>query len=68
MGKQEIITLALQLKAAERYEIAEHILQSLDKSDPEIDREWAEEALHRAKACDAGRMKTIPFNEVFSNK
>jgi putative addiction module component (TIGR02574 family) len=68
MGKQEIITLALQLKAAERYEIAEQILQSLDKSDPEIDREWAEEALHRAKACDAGRMKTIPFNEVFSNK
>lgn len=68
MGKQEIITLALQLKAAERYEIAEQILQSLDKSDPEIDREWAEEALHRAKACDAGRMKTIPFNEVFINK
>jgi putative addiction module component (TIGR02574 family) len=68
MGKQEIITLALQLKAAERYEIAEQIMQSLDKSDPEIDREWAEEALHRAKACDAGRMKTIPFNEVFSNK
>lgn len=68
MGKQELITLALQLKAAERYEIAEQILQSLDKSDPEIDREWAEEALHRAKACDAGRMKTIPFNEVFSNK
>jgi len=68
MGKQEIITLALQLKAAERYEIAEQILQSLDKSDPEIDREWAEEALHRAKACDAGRMKTIPFNEVFSIK
>ena len=68
MGKQEIITLALQLKAAERYEIAEQILQSLDKSDPEIDREWAEEALHRAKECDAGRMKTIPFNEVFSIK
>ncbi|MFA6121238.1 MAG: addiction module protein [Sideroxydans sp.] len=68
MGKQEIITLALQLKAAERYEIVEQIMQSLDKPDPEIDRKWAEEALHRAKACDAGRMKIIPFNEVFRNK
>ena len=68
MGKQEIITLALQLKAAERYEIAEQIMQSLDKSDPEIDREWAEEAFHRAKACDAGRMKTVAFEDVFNNK
>jgi len=66
MGKQEIINLALQLKAAERYEIAERIMQSLDKSDPEIDRVWAEEALHRAKACDAGRMKTVAFEDVFN--
>ncbi len=68
MGKLEIIDLALQLKAVDRYEIVEKLMQSLDKSDPEIDRAWAEEALHRAKACDAGRMKTIPFDEVFTNK
>jgi putative addiction module component (TIGR02574 family) len=68
MGKQEIITLALQLKAAERYEIAEQIMQSLDKCDPEIDGVWAEEALHRAKACDAGRMKTVAFEDVFNHK
>ncbi|MDP1997000.1 MAG: addiction module protein [Gallionella sp.] len=68
MGKHEIIDMALQLKAAERYEVVEKIMQSLDKSDPEIDRVWAEEALHRAQACDAGRMKTLPFEEVFGNK
>ncbi len=68
MGKHEIIDLALQLKAAERYEVAEKIMQSLDKPDAEIDRIWAEEALHRARACDAGRMKTIPFEEVFEGK
>lgn len=65
MGKQEIIELALQLKAAERYELVEKIMQSLDQPDAEIDRVWAEEALHRARACDEGRMKTIPFEEVF---
>lgn len=68
MGKQEIIELALQLKAAERYEVVEKIMQSLDKPDAEIDRVWAEEALHRARACDEGRMKTISFEEVFGNK
>ena len=41
MGKTEIIDMALQLKAAERYEVVEKIMQSLDKPDPEIDRVWA---------------------------
>lgn len=68
MGKHEIIDMALQLKAAERYEIVEEIMQSLDKSDSEIDKVWAEEALHRARACDDGRMKTLPFEEVFGGK
>ncbi len=68
MGKLEIIDMALQLKAAERYEVAEKIMQSLDKSDEEIDKVWAEEALFRAKACDDGRMKILSFEEVFGDK
>lgn len=68
MGKNEIIDMALQLKAAERYEVAEKIMQSLDQPDPEIDRVWAEEALHRARACDKGRMKALPFEDVFGEK
>lgn len=67
MGKSEIIDMALHLKAAERYEVAERILQSLDKPDAEIDHIWAEEALHRARACDDGRMKSVSFEEVFGN-
>ena len=68
MGKLEIIDMALRLKAAERYEVAEKIMQSLDKSDAEIDKVWAEEALFRAKACDDGRMKMCSFEEVFGDK
>ena len=41
MGKQEIIELALQLKAADRFEVVEKIMQSLDKPDSEIDQVWA---------------------------
>ena len=68
MGKQEIIEMALQLKAVERYEVAELIMQSLDKPDAEIDRVWAEEASRRAQACDEGRMKLHSFDEVFGDK
>jgi putative addiction module component (TIGR02574 family) len=68
MGKSEIIDLALHLKAAERYEVAEQIMQSLDKPDAEIDRILAEEALRRAQACDEGRMRTLSFEEVFGGK
>lgn len=65
MGKPEIIQMALQLKAADRYEVVEKIMQSLDKPDAAIDSVWAEEAVHRACACDDGRMKTLAFDEVF---
>jgi len=68
MGKLEIISMALQLKAAERYEIVEQIMQSLDKSDTEIDRVWAEEAVRRVKACTDGRMALIPFDEIFGKE
>lgn len=68
MGKAEIIDMALQLKAAERYEVVEKIMQSLDQPDAGIDRVWAEEALHRAQACDEGRMKLLAFEEVFGEK
>ena len=68
MGKHEIIDMALQLKATERYEVVEKLMQSLDKSDPEIDKVWAEEALHRARACDEGRMKTVSFEDVFGGR
>ena len=68
MGKLEIIESALRLKMAERYDVVEKIMQSLDQSDAEIDLVWAEEAMHRARACDEGRMKTLSFEEVFRDK
>ncbi|KYC28851.1 conserved protein of unknown function [Sterolibacterium denitrificans] len=67
MGKREIIDMALQLKAEDRYEIAESIMQSLDKSDPEIEQAWAEEAHRRACACDDGLMKLLPAEDILGD-
>ncbi|MEI6738631.1 MAG: hypothetical protein WCL29_09170 [Pseudomonadota bacterium] len=34
----------------------------------DIDSVWADEAMHRARACDDGRMKTLAFEEVFGSE
>jgi hypothetical protein len=46
-------------------EIAEQLMQSLDKPDPEIDRIWGEEAVRRLASVDAGRSQTYSAGEVF---
>lgn len=65
MGKQEIVAQALKLDPAERFELVDRILHSLDKPDPEIDRVWLEEAEKRLTAYRAGKVKGIPAEEIF---
>ncbi|MBI5057400.1 MAG: addiction module protein [Nitrospirae bacterium] len=36
----------------------------LDKPDPEIDRIWADEARKRWQAFKAGKLETVPYEEV----
>ena len=65
MGKQEIVELALKLDPAERFELVDRILHSLDRPDPEMDRIWLEEAERRLAAYRAGKVKGIPAEEIF---
>jgi len=65
MGTQEIFELALKLPPADRFEVAELVLQSLDRPDPEIDRVWIEEAERRLAAYRAGKVKGIPAEDIF---
>ena len=65
MGKREIVELALKLDPAERFELVDQILHSLDRPDPEMDRIWLEEAERRLAAYRAGKVKGIPAGEIF---
>ena len=65
MSTTEVIEQALKLKASERYLLLEMLHQSLDKSDPEIDRVWQEEALRRVRAYEEGKLATVTMDEVF---
>lgn len=42
------------------------ILKDLDKPDPEIDYIWAQEARKRWVAYKAGRLSTVPYEELMA--
>jgi putative addiction module component (TIGR02574 family) len=65
MGTQELVALVLKLDPAERFDLIDQALHSLDKPDPEIDRVWIEEAERRLAAHRAGKVQGIPMEEVF---
>lgn len=56
---------ALGLPTSDRARLAEILLASLDKPDPNVDALWADEADVRVKAFDAGELKARPASEVF---
>jgi putative addiction module component (TIGR02574 family) len=65
MSTAEVIEQALKLKASERLALVEMLQESLDKSDPEIDRIWLEEAQRRLQAYREGKLAAIPMEAVF---
>lgn len=62
---EKILKEALNLPATERAAVAEELLSSLDKPDPEIDQLWAQEAEARIDAADRGQIKTVSEEDVF---
>lgn len=64
MNAKDIINSALKLAPAERFELIDELLHSLDRPDPELDRIWIEEAERRLTAYRAGNVQGIPAQDV----
>ncbi len=64
MDTKILLEKALNLRPAERLQLIEWLAQSLDKPDEQIDKIWAEEAEKRYQALKAGKVQTIPLNEI----
>jgi len=64
---EKILKEALNLPAKERAAVAEELLSSLDKPDPEIDRLWAQEAEARIDAAERGEVKMVSEEDVLDN-
>lgn len=63
---KNLSTQARKLSPAERLELVDDLLTSLDESDPGIDRLWAKEAEDRLAAYRRGDLKAIPLQEVLA--
>jgi putative addiction module component (TIGR02574 family) len=61
-----LITQARKLSTAERVELVDDILSSLNEPDKEMDRLWAKEAEDRWAAYQRGEIKALPLEEVLA--
>jgi len=66
-SNDRVVEEALSLPADVRLSLVEKLLTSLNlPTDEEIDRLWAEEAERRVSQIEAGEVKLVPGEEVFS--
>jgi putative addiction module component (TIGR02574 family) len=60
----EILKEALTLKPAQKAELIDKLLSSLDVPDKEIDELWAKEAEDRIEAYEQGKIKALTLQKV----
>jgi len=63
----QVLSEALSLAPSERAQLAEQLFCSLDISQQELDRLWAQEADSRIDAYNRGDIKAVSANDVFKN-
>jgi len=67
MITEEIKRSVLQLNAIDRVHLAETLLDSLDKTDEQIEKIWLLESEKRYKAYKEGSIEGIPLEQVRSS-
>ena len=60
----EIFGAVLTLPPLYRAMLAEHLLNSLDEINPEIETAWNREISNRIEAIDQGKVTLIPADQV----
>ena len=64
MGTRELLEQCQKLDPADRLELVDSLLQSLDRPDPAIARIWLEEAEMRLRAYRAGKAQAVPAEDI----
>ena len=64
VAPNEVLKEALGLKPAQKAELIDNLLSSLDKPDREIDELWAKEAESRIDAYERGKIKAVTLEKV----
>jgi len=66
MLTKEIKTKVLELNPIDRIHLAEILLDSLDKTDEQIEQLWVKESENRYQAYKAGRVKGVSLDNLRS--
>ena len=64
MDTKRLFKEALNLRSADRLQLIEWLSESLDRRDKRIEQIWEKEADKRYQALVAGKVKTIPLDEI----
>ena len=62
--KKELLTKAMQLAPAEKAEVIDLLIKSLDEPDKEIDELWKKEAEDRIDAYEKGDLRAVSLQQV----
>ena len=65
---KDLLEKAKDLPLAERAALVDALLETIDASDPERDRKWADEAQSRLEAYRSGELPAIDADEVLNRK
>jgi putative addiction module component (TIGR02574 family) len=60
----KVLKEALTLKPAQKAELIDKLLSSLDKPDKDIDELWAKEAESRIDAYEKGKIRAVTLEKV----
>lgn len=64
MLTEKVKTSALELDVIDRVHLAEMLLDSLDKTDEQIEKMWVKESENRYQAYKEGRVKGISLEHL----
>ena len=67
ISSQTVLQEALQLPSAERANLVEELVMSLDQPDPNLDALWLKEAKDRIRTYKSGELDAVDAEEVFAN-
>ena len=65
LAKQEIYEEIMTMKPAQKAELIDKLILSLDIPNQKVEEQWKDEVENRVKAYESGEIATVSMKEVF---
>jgi len=65
LAKQEIYEEIMTMKPAQKAELIDKLILSLDIPNQKVEEQWKDEVENRVKAYESGEIATVSTKEVF---